>query len=105
MPIADDLREFLVARLRKAPSGTLTSVLEAMMAAGAIEDRRAEPRARNGASRTRKTTRRTCPAQGCRNAFSPRWGGWCADHRGTAGYKAWAAARPKAKTARVAKKR
>ncbi len=58
-------------------------------------DRRASPRpaALPATKRSRRKGRRstlTCPVPGCKNAFSPRYGGYCADHRNTAGYKAWA---------------
>lgn len=39
--------------------------------------------------------KRMCPVSGCKNSFSPRSGGYCKDHRNTAGYKTWLASKEK----------
>ncbi len=100
MSLADSLRALLIASIRKASDGELGPILLALMRIGAIEDRRAEQRpaeplalpAPRVRTKGRKRPKRTCPVDGCPNVFSPRYGGFCADHRRTAGYKAWAKA-------------
>ncbi len=57
-------------------------------------DRREAPRLPEKAPRKApKRPRKLCPAKGCKNTFAPRYGGYCEDHRTTAGYKAWEKAR------------
>lgn len=74
MSLDDSIRTLVRAELRSA----LAEMFQG--------DRRAAPRPKG-----RQRPAKRCPVKGCRNAFAPRFGGYCEDHRGTAGYKAWAA--------------
>jgi len=95
MSLSEDLRALLVKAVQAAPTNKLGPLLLAMMEEGVVEDRRGE--ARPALPAPRKTKRRAlrCPAPGCKNPFATRFGGWCADHRDTAGFKSWAKANAK----------
>jgi hypothetical protein len=57
-------------------------------------DRRREVRPKNGKrAKSHPNAKRTCPANGCKSPFAPRFGGWCPKHHNTAGFKKWAKAR------------
>ena len=43
--------------------------------------------------RATKRAAKTCPIEGCESSFSPRFGGFCKDHRDTKAAKEWARSR------------
>jgi hypothetical protein len=98
MSIDDEIKAIVRAELAAALPVAIREAFGAVFQA----DRRVAPRATR--KRERATAKRTCPVAGCGNAFSPRFGGFCADHRDTAAFKAWAKA-PKRKRATGGKKR
>lgn len=106
MNIADDVRTFLKRAIDNTPTARLGNVIEALMGAGAIEDRRGTPRAKKGNGKARKPRAKlTCPVSGCKSPFAPRYGGYCEEHRNTKGFKYWDAARKKAKGGKKAAKK
>lgn len=95
MSLADDLRALLVKAVQRTPGDKLPGLLVAMMAEGIVEDRREtvrvdDLRALPAPKAKRGRRKLTCPVDGCKRPFATRFGGYCSDHRSTAGYKAWA---------------
>jgi hypothetical protein len=96
MSIDEEIRRVVSDEVARQLPDAVRELLSSMM----MHDRREAPRlaaepepstkkAATKKAATKKRAKLTCPVEGCRSAFSPRFGGWCVDHRNTAGFRAW----------------